>query len=254
MELVKAKLKITTLEGTPEVDVMFNPGEYTIARNMTYAEIAVPGLSMPLLQFVRGEAQTLQLELFVDSSDRKAQDLRLAPPGASAAPDPQPAFSLASNTGVSVERVPTDRWANLGKSNFAENRLACLRLLGQIDSHLHAPHVVEFTWGGQIRFRGVVASFSEKFTMFDEAGHIQRARVSLQLKSFASADDQYRAINPQSPDRTKTHVVREGDRLDLLADRYYGDPGHWLVIARANGLSRPRLLEPGLLLTLPPLD
>jgi nucleoid-associated protein YgaU len=128
-----------------------------------------------------------------------------------------------------------------------------LRLLAEIDSELHAPPVIEFSWGGTPRFRGVVTSFTEKFTMFDADGHIQRARVTLQLKSYVAAEEQFRRINPQSPDRTKTHVVRAGERLDMIAAREYGDPGQWRVIAAANGIARPRLLTPGTLLVLPPL-
>jgi nucleoid-associated protein YgaU len=262
MTLAKAKIKLVSHDDQPEIDVMFNPTEFQISRNMSYAEIGVPGLAMPLLQFIRGEAQTLQLELFVDSSDRKAQSLELAAAvageaAAAAAAGPgatPPSVSLAANTGVDTGRVPLDKWQNLGKSNFAENRLAALRLLGQIDSHLHAPHVIEFSWGGQVRFRGVVTSYTEKFTMFDEAGHIQRARVTLQLKSFVDAGAQYAEINPQSPDRTKTHTVRAGERLDMIAARRYGDPSHWPAIARANGLARPRVLVPGTLLIIPPLE
>jgi nucleoid-associated protein YgaU len=263
MALVNATLKLVSKAGQPEIPVMFNPTEYQITRNMTYAEIGVPGLAMPLLQFIRGDSQTLQLELFVDSSDRKAQDLALAgavvadltaTAAAALTNSPAPSFSVAANTGVNLERVPGDKWQNLGKSSFAENRLAALRLLAQIDSDLHAPHVVEFNWGGQARFRGVVTSYSEKFTMFDEGGHIQRARVTLQLKSFQSAAAQYQAINAHSPDKTKTHVVRAGERLDMIAADAYGDPSHWPAIAAANGLTRPRVLVPGTLLIIPPLD
>jgi len=32
------------------------------------------------------------------------------------------------------------------------------------------------------------------------------------------------------------HIVTQGDRIDLLANRYYQDPGFWWVIAWANGL------------------
>jgi len=32
------------------------------------------------------------------------------------------------------------------------------------------------------------------------------------------------------------HVVIQGDRIDLLANRYYQDPGLWWVIAWANNL------------------
>lgn len=260
MSLAKATIKLLTRPGEPAIEVMFNPTEFSITRNMNYAEIGVPGLALPLLQFIRGEAQTLSLELFIDSSDRKAQSLELAgamaeDTAAAAAPgaDPQ-LFSVASNTGVNTDRVPIDKWENLGKSSFAENRLAALRVIGQIDSELHAPHVVEFAWGGQARFRGVVTSYSEKFTMFDAEGRIQRARVTLQLKSYVSAEEQFRQLNLQSPDRTKTHVVRAGERLDMIAARAYGDPSHWPVLAAANGLARPRVLVPGTLLIIPPLS
>jgi hypothetical protein len=242
-----AKAQIKVLRTGKTIDVMFNPTEFQITRNMSYAEVGVPGLSMPLLQFVRGEAQALQLELFLDSSDRKDPSLadRLSSRGTG--------VDLTSNTGAGVEPVPADRWETLGKSPNCEQRLMALRLLAEIDSHLHAPPLIEFSWGGQPRFRGVVTSFTEKFTMFDAAGHIQRARVTLQLKSYVSAEEQFRRINPQSPDRTKTRVVRAGERLDMIAVEAYGDASHWRVIAEANGISRPRLLVPGTLLVIPPL-
>lgn len=248
MALKKAKLWLlsSTASPKPSIDVMFNPTEYQITRNMTYAEIGVPGLSMPLLQFIRGEAQTLQLELFLDSSDRvqpTAADLSTA----------GGAVDYHTNSGAGVFPVASDAWTALGASPQCEHRLKALRMLVQIDAHLHAPPVVGFEWGGG-RFRGVVTTYTEKFTMFDDAGHIQRARVTLQLKSFIDAETQYGWINPQSPDRTKTHVVRAGERLDMIAALQYGDPSHWPRIAAANGLTRPRVLVPGTLLTIPPLE
>jgi nucleoid-associated protein YgaU len=243
--LVKATISLVTTAGAPAMDVMFNPGEYSITRNMTYAEIGVPGLAMPLLQFIRGDAQVLALELFVDSSDRKqpspAQALTAG------------AVDLVHNTGAGILPVATAQWATLAASPHCEHRLQALRLLAQIDNHLHAPPVIRFAWGGD-RFEGVVTSFVEKFTMFDENGQIQRARVTLQVKSYQSAGTQYTRIDPQSPDRTKTVVVRAGERLDMIAAREYGDPSHWPVLAAANQLARPRVLVPGTLLTIPPLE
>lgn len=246
MALKKAKiiLQSSSKSPKPSMEVMFNPTEYQITRNMSYAEIGVPGLAMPLLQFVRGEAQTLQLELFLDSSDRKQPTLEDAARAGT--------VDYTTNTGAGTAPVPLDSWTSLGASPQCEQRLQALRMLVQIDAHLHAPHVIRFEWG-EVRFQGVVTTYSEKFTMFDDAGRIQRARVSLQLKSFAGAADQYQTINPQSPDRTKTHVVRAGERLDAIAAAAYGDPAQWPVIARANNLTRPRVLEPGTLLELPPL-
>jgi hypothetical protein len=128
-----------------------------------------------------------------------------------------------------------------------------LRRLAEIDAHIHAPPVIEFSWSGA-RFQGVITSFTEKFTMFDESGHIVRARVQLTIKSWSNPDQLYKQTNPQSPDRTKTRVVRAGERLDLIAAEEYGDASLWTVIAAKNGITRPRILVPGSLLIVPPLD
>jgi hypothetical protein len=45
------------------VPVLFNPEEYTVNRDNNFAQVAVPGLRGPLLQFVAGNMQTLDMEL-----------------------------------------------------------------------------------------------------------------------------------------------------------------------------------------------
>lgn len=210
MSLTKAILKnwsASQVPGEHEIAVLFNPSEYSITRNLSYAEIAIPGLQMPLLQFVRGETQTLEVELFLDRSEAR-------------------------------EDVADD--------------LEALRALARIDSELHAPPLVRFSWS-QTEFIGVIASFRERFQLFDETGAVQRARVTLTLKRFQAPDAQWQEIGYQSPDRTKTWVVRAGDRLDQIASREYGDPARWSVIAEANGIERLKSLTPGAVLTIPPL-
>lgn len=219
MALTPAKIQNMS-SGKPAVDVKFNPSEYSISRNMSYAEIQVPGLTTPLLQFVRGEAQTLSLELFLDASDRP-------------------------NAG---KQKPNQNDAPLG----IENDLGTLRELVTIDKSLHAPPVVQFVWGTQ-SFQGVVTNYTEKFVLFDPTGSPLRARVSLQLKKYEAPDVQLKALDKHSPDRTKTHVVREGERIDTIAADAYGDPSFWPAIARANNLSRPRILAVGTLLIIPAL-
>lgn len=240
----KASIKMITGTNNTPIEVMFNPTEYSITRNVNYAEVAVPGLAMPLLQFVRGESQQLSLELFLDSSDRKGTGLSI--------PSVPPALELGSPH-ASPELVPTDKWTQLATSPHAEHRLMALRRLAQIDAELHAPPVIEFAWT-QVRFRGVITGFTEKFTMFDDKGNIVRARVTLQIKSWSNPDSLFQEPPRQSPDRTKTRVVRAGERLDMIAAEEYGDPARWTVLAKANSLTRPRILTPGMLLLVPPLD
>jgi nucleoid-associated protein YgaU len=206
--------------GDDAVPVKFNPSEYSVSRNINYAEIQVPGLATPLLQFVRGEAQTLSLELFLDASDR-----------------PNAGKQQANQSGPPLG---------------IENDIAVLRALVTIDKSIHAPPVVKFVYGTQ-EFQGVVTNYTEKFVLFDPNGNPQRARVNLQLKAYEAPDVQLKALDKHSPDRTKTHVVREGERIDTIADDLYGDPSQWPAIARANNLSRPRILAVGTLLIIPAL-
>ena len=61
------KAVITNTVTGDEIPVMFNPEEYTVNRDINYAQAAVPGLSAPVLQFVSGNMQTLEMELFLDT-------------------------------------------------------------------------------------------------------------------------------------------------------------------------------------------
>jgi Contractile injection system tube protein/LysM domain len=71
MALVNARLWNVSVNPPTVTQVMFNPTEYDIDRGANYAELDVPGLSTPILQFIRGDAQTLNLSLFIDSFDSR---------------------------------------------------------------------------------------------------------------------------------------------------------------------------------------
>jgi nucleoid-associated protein YgaU len=51
------------------IPVMFNPPEYQLQVTNQFAEVGVPGLGSSLLQFVRGSAKTLTMELFFDTTN-----------------------------------------------------------------------------------------------------------------------------------------------------------------------------------------
>ncbi|SRR5436190_1039079 len=70
-----AKALIIDTDAGVSVPVMFNPPEYQIQKTNQFAEVGIPGLGSSLLQFVRGSAETLTLELFFDSTDI-GQDVR----------------------------------------------------------------------------------------------------------------------------------------------------------------------------------
>ncbi|MGC1723525.1 MAG: LysM peptidoglycan-binding domain-containing protein [Isosphaeraceae bacterium] len=202
-----AKATLTNVSVTPPVvtSVMFNPTDYGIDRGATYAELDVPGLKTPILQFIRGETQTLSIALFLDGSDAR-QPVKAA--------------------------------------------LQALRKFVSIDSDLHSPPVCLFEWG-DVRFQGVVTALKEKFSLFDGAGKVVRATVTLTLKSYEAVEVQIRDMKRSSPDRTRVRTVRDGETLAQLANEAYADPRLWRAIATQNNIDRPRFLTTGQTLQIP---
>jgi LysM repeat protein len=210
------------------IDLQYNPTEIVLEKNVHIAEIAIPGLTAPLQQFVRGDAETLKLELFFDTSDQG-----MGP------------------TGVSV--------ATLTDKIYALSRI--------VPDH-HAPPIVTFVWGSDFpgnelppelgnqrrnSFTGVVTNIRQTFTLWSSGGVPVRAKVSLSLREYAALQDQLQALNLASPNKTHSYVLARGDTLGLVASKFYFDPANWRPIALANGIDDPRRLKPGTELKIPSL-
>lgn len=213
---------------TDIVDLQYNPTEIALEKNVHLAEIPIPGLTAPLQQFVRGEAETLRLELLFDTSDQGM--------GASA---------------VSVVTLTDQIYA-----------------LARIVPDQHAPPIVTFIWGpdfpgnelppalGNQRrssFTGVVTNIKQTFTLWSTGGVPLRAKITLSLREYTALQDQLQALNLASPSKTHSYVLAQGDTLGLLASKFYFDPGSWRAIALGNGIDDPRRLSPGTRLTIPSL-
>ena len=68
--LVPATLEILSPKvPDPKIPLRFNPSEYQLQKSNNFAEIGIPGLESPPIQFVRGAAEKLSLELLADTSD-----------------------------------------------------------------------------------------------------------------------------------------------------------------------------------------
>jgi len=69
MELAKASI-------VPEgqgiiIFVLFNPTQYTVEKSNQIAEIAIPGLESPILQYVNGNTRKLSMELYFDTYEEQ---------------------------------------------------------------------------------------------------------------------------------------------------------------------------------------
>lgn len=212
-------------QGEP-IEVQFNPTQYTLAKGSQFAEIGIPGLDSPIIQFVRGDSEKMSLELFFDTTEDGT--------GATATP-------------VTTLTDPFYRFI-------------------KIDKQLHAPAIYRLTWGSEFPntasgwdtsashvFDCVIDNVQRQFTLFNSDGVPLRATVTLSLRQYKTLAEQLQELNLQSADHTRVHVVREGETLPQIAYEAYENPARWRLIADHNHILNPRQLTPGMVLELPPL-
>ncbi len=65
LQLAKAFIVNTTTG--QQIPVMYNPEQFSLEQGNDFAEIGIPGLNAPPIQYVRGKGRTLTMELFFDS-------------------------------------------------------------------------------------------------------------------------------------------------------------------------------------------
>ena len=73
---VRAALQIVRPPDPTPIPLCFNPTEYQLSKANMFADIPIPGLDTPLIQYVRGDSEKLSLEALVDTSDT-LDDVRL---------------------------------------------------------------------------------------------------------------------------------------------------------------------------------
>jgi hypothetical protein len=216
MPLEKATIT-NTVTGIP-IPVMFNPEEYTVNRDINYAQTAIPGLSGPILQFVSGNMQTLEMELFLDTYE---------------------------------EHRVADRIQNQAGEDV-RNLTRQITDLMNIEPTTHAPPVLLFIWAS-LSFTCVLARASQNFTMFKPDGTPVRARLQVTFNEFRNVDLEAKEIKRETADFSKFHVVGQGETLSSIAAATYGNPKLWRPIALRNRIDDPRAIPAGLRLIVPTL-
>jgi len=127
-----------------------------------------------------------------------------------------------------------------------------LTRLIDINSEMHAPPLCKFVWG-KLEFKAVIDNINQTYTMFLDSGIPVRAKLTVNFTEYRTITEQLEKIPRNSADRTKYYVVTQADSLWSLAERFYDEPDKWRVIAKANKIDNPRILTPGMELTIPAL-
>lgn len=117
----------------------------------------------------------------------------------------------------------------------------------------HQPPFLKVAWG-ELNFTGRLVNMVCNYQMFNSEGAAIRAKVTLDLLRYVSAEKQGRQNNENSPDLSHRVTVKDGDTLPVLCKRIYEDEAYCMEVARINGLTGFRHLEPGMQLLFPPLS
>jgi hypothetical protein len=216
MSLEKAVITNTTTG--ERIAVMFNPEEYTQSRENLFAQIGVPGLSAPIIQFVHGNQQTLEMELFLDTYEAHREGSR-----------------PLNSAGDDVRKLASQ-----------------VTGLMNIERSTHAPPVLLFTWSS-LSFTCVLSRATQRFVMFKPDGTPVRARLTVTFSQYSNAELEAKEVKRETADYSKVHVVRQGETLATIAAAAYGDPRIWRPIALRNRIDDPRRLRVGTELLLPQL-
>lgn len=130
-------------------------------------------------------------------------------------------------------------------------KLDALLALTEFQSDTHQPYYVHAYWG-RFDFRGVLTQVDVTYKLFDRDGEPLRATVKLSLKEVVAPEEMAAEERRESPDLYQTWLVGDGERLDTIAARVYGDPTLWRPLAEVNGVTNPAGLVTGQTLLLPP--
>ncbi|MEA3309352.1 MAG: LysM peptidoglycan-binding domain-containing protein [Chloroflexota bacterium] len=223
--VTKAKIVVVDEKGNAKagksITCMYNPETLQFSRSASWDKKSIPQESHSEHSYKGGEAATLSVKLFFDTT-RDIQE-----------------------HGVKVS-------AGTDVRNYTD----FLFSLTEVEQDTGHPPYCRFEWGGKFYFvKGFLKSVSADYTLFLPDGTPIRAEVSVSFEETDSEeelDDQAQNPTTRSLAR-KTWIVREGERLDWIAYQEYGKAANWRHIAEVNGIDNPLVLRPGQVLKLTPL-
>jgi nucleoid-associated protein YgaU len=216
-KMVKAKL--LEVEGPGSLEFKFNPSEYSVKKS---AQWDAPRRSMSTEagatpEFIGSNPQTVSLQIFFDDWEAVVGDVT-----------------------KDVEKL--FKWCTPSR-----------RSIGNETPH---PPLLRFIWGSNLHLaehKFYLESVTAKYTMFGRTGNPLRATADISLKE---APDAPGAQNPTSGaiHTRGTHLVSEGDTLQSIATKEYGNPNLWRGLAIFNNIDDPLRLDLGSQILLPSPD
>jgi hypothetical protein len=217
MAVQKAKLKI---ENGETIECLFNPKDYTVTKTNNWKAEAKQGSTAAKPSYTGGNPWEMTLQLLFDSTLLK------------------PKMTVKQITQTLFDAMDATCGEGAGTGGKKNTK---------------RPPTVTFEYGW-FAFVAVVKNLSVQYTLFQPDGEPIRADVKLALMQYEIERPKGQNPTTQGEGGLGAHVVRDGDSLQSIAHRAYGDPTQWRAIAVANGIDNPLRLRSGATLSVPRLD
>ena len=220
LEIIAYADKKFSSETGNKFTVMVNPGNYDENKQIEYDEKkALDGGNMPAYKGYKDE--DLKFEFILDTTGVLVDWMN--------APSPEEVRPLSDT----IKILETTVYTYVGDA--------------------HEPPFLSVTWG-TLNYKGRLKSMNISYMLFNTEGEPLRAKITLNMLRYIDEATQNRLKNKSSPDLSHLVTVKEGDTLPALCLHIYKSAAYCAEVARINGLTGFRHLEPGLQLLFPPLS
>jgi nucleoid-associated protein YgaU len=228
--------EVPQLSDAPEDSyvVQVNPSSYSLKQTIDYAKKKAQGTSGSDAVFNRSPARTVGFSFVFDATG-------VVPPPPSALTGIPVVGAIASALSDEEEYVV---WEEIAKFDH---------VVYDYDGEMHRPRKVQLLWGS-FSFSGALTELTYEFKLFRPDGTPLRATADCAFRGWLTDFQRALIEDKRSADLTHLRQVREGDRLPLMAHAVYGDPRHYIEVARHNRLVNFRRLAAGARIELPRLE
>ncbi|HEX2628212.1 MAG TPA: hypothetical protein VHM26_04355 [Chitinophagaceae bacterium] len=207
-------------------EAFINPDEFTVNYSTKIDHTSTTGQTGTSGNFLSADPMELSLKFFLDGTKASGP------------------LKSADGAEVSVAQKITEFYEACG-----------------YNPNSHRPSYVEIFWGdlhlmrfNPEVFHGCLKSVAVNYKMFNQNGTPLRAIINATFVEAIPPENRDSAAKASSPDLTHIRIVNEGDTLPGMTQKIYGNFNYYLEVAKANGLTDFRNLQPGMKLFFPPID
>jgi phage protein D len=238
--LVRAYLEIVRpTVPDPLIPFRFNPTEYQLQKGNNFAEIGIPGLESPPIQFVRGSAEKLTAELLVDTSDRigPRHDVLIQE-------NQDDALFLIER----ANRIDFDCYVSIDPDNGRDT----LYFTSQSGRDGKTQRVYVFEWGKSLISFNPVLSTADQVSKLTVRGWDQRSKTAI---SYTAGPDDLEGKQPGGTTGPEVAEKSLGNKQEVVINRPVStaDEARQLAISLLRERSRRFLTAKGQAIGLPDL-